>query len=96
MVLGILTLELDIAHAQSLKDKRAVLNKVKDRVRNSFNVSIAEIEANEVWNLAILGVAVVSNEQKHANQVLSQVVNLVETIHDCSLADYSTEFLRTD
>jgi len=93
MVVGLLTLELAIDHAQSLKDKRAVLNRLKDRVRRDFNVSIAEVEANEVWNYAELAVVIVSNEQRFANQVLSQVVNLVETMHDCNLDDYSTEFL---
>ncbi|HCN07602.1 MAG TPA: DUF503 domain-containing protein, partial [Lentisphaeria bacterium] len=52
MVLGILTVELDIEHAMSLKDKRAVLNSVRDRVRKKFNVSIAEIEGHDVWNYA--------------------------------------------
>lgn len=95
MILGILTVELDIDHAQSLKDKRAVLNRVKDRVRNKFNVSIAEIEGNEVWNYACLGVAIVSNEQRFANQVLSKVVELIEEIRDCELGEVGMEFIHT-
>ncbi len=94
MVLGILTLELDIDHATSLKDKRAVLNRIKDRVRNKFNVSVAEIEAQDVWNLAVLGVVVVSNDQSFCNQVLCKVVEHVEQIGNCRISDYETEFLR--
>lgn len=93
MVIGILTLELDIEHAQSLKDKRAVLNRIKDRVRAKFNVSIAEVEAHDVWNYACLGVAVVSNDQKFCNQVLSKVINHVEEIRDCEIGDVATEFI---
>ena len=94
MVIGVLTVELDIGGAHSLKEKRTVLNRVKDRVRQKFNVSIAEIEAHDVWNLAHLGVAVVSNEQRFANQVLSKVIDHIDTIRDCSLADYSIEFIH--
>ena len=93
MIIGILTLDLDIPAAQSLKDKRQVLNRLTDRVRNTFNVSIAEIEAQEVWNRAVVAVAVVSNQQPHANRVLSKVIELVEKVHDCSVADITTEFL---
>lgn len=96
MVIGILELELNIGHAQSLKDKRAVLNRVKDRVHNTFNVSIAETEAHDVWNLAILGVAAVSNNQQHVNRVLCKVVDLVETIRDCELDHWSTQFVHVD
>ena len=93
MVIGILTLELDIDHAQSLKDKRAVLNRIKDRVRNKFNVSIAEVEPSNVWNIATLAAVVVSNDQRFCNQVLSQVVNHVQEHGDCVIADYSTDFI---
>ncbi len=96
MVIGVLTLELDLAQARSLKDKRAVLNRVKQRVQNKFNVSIAEIDGHELWNYACLGVAAVSNDQRHCNRVLSKIVDHVEQIRDCEIADYATEFLRTD
>lgn len=95
MVVGVMTLELEIPGAMSLKDKRQVLSKLRDRVHSKFNVSLAEIEANDVWNLAVVGVAIVSNQQVHANQVLSKVLDLVEEIHDCDVADVSMEFLRT-
>ncbi len=94
MVIGVLTLELDIASAMSLKDKRRVLARVKQRVRNKFNVSIAEVDANEILNFACLGVVIACNEQKFANRVLDKIVTLVETIKDCVLADYEIQFLR--
>ena len=94
MVIGVLTMELDIPAAQSLKDKRAVLNRIKARTRNKFNVSIAEVEPNNVWNYAILGAVVVSNDQKFCNKVLSQIVNLVEDQFECELADYTTEYIN--
>ena len=94
MILGILTVDLEIDHAKSLKDKRAVLNRVTDRVRKKFNVSIAEIEGNEVWNYACLGVVIVSNEQRFCNQVLSKVVELMDEIRDCELGEFCMEFIH--
>jgi len=94
MVVGILTVELSIPGADNLKAKRAVLNKIKDRAHHRFNVSIAEVEANDVWNFAVLGCAVVSNDQRHANQVLSKVEDFIESIHDCIVDDVTLEFVQ--
>lgn len=92
MIVGVLTLEIDIESAYSLKEKRAVLNRIRDRVRNTFNVAIAEVDDNEVWNHACLGVVTISNDQRHANEMLSKVVEFVQKIRDCELDDYSLDF----
>jgi uncharacterized protein YlxP (DUF503 family) len=93
MNIGVLTLELEIPWAQSLKDKRMVVNRVRDTVRKKFNVAVSEVEENDVWNRAVIAVVTVSNEQVYCNQVLDKVVDHVEAIRDCNLADYSLEFL---
>ena len=93
MVIGVLTLELELPGAFSLKEKRMVLNRIRDRVRQKFNVAIAEVDENEVWNRAVLGVVTISNEQAFANKVLSQTVNLVEEIRDCRVEDITMEFI---
>jgi uncharacterized protein YlxP (DUF503 family) len=93
MVIGVLTVELSIDDAFSLKEKRMVLNRIRDRVRQKFNVAIAEVEDNESWNHACLGVVTVSNERRYSNQVLSKVVELIESEHDCRLEDFTIEFL---
>ena len=93
MIIGILTVELDIPEAFSLKDKRAVLNRARERVRKKFNVAIAEVADNDVWNHACLGIVTISNQQRYANQVLSKVLELVESLPNCSVEDVSMEFL---
>lgn len=93
MVVGILTLEIDIDGAYSLKEKRMVVNRIRDRVRQKFNVSIAEVDDNDIWNHACMGVAAISNEQAHANAMLSNVVAFVEGLRDCELEDWSIEFV---
>ncbi len=93
MIIGVMTVDLRIDWAESLKDKRSVINRVRDRVHSKFNVSLAEIDEQSVWNYAVLGVAVISNEQKHANQVLSKVQELIESIRECEVEDVNIEFI---
>ena len=94
MQLGILRLELAIEQAFSLKDKRSVLKRLRERIKKRFNVSIAEIEDQDVWNFATLAIVIVSNEQRFNNQVLDKVVDHVEQFHDCEIDDISMEFIK--
>ncbi len=80
MVIGLCTVELHIPDGQSLKDKRQVLLSLKTRVRDKFNVSIAEVEEQDLWQRAVLGMACVANEGAYANQVLDQALNLIRGI----------------
>ncbi|MFA4944764.1 MAG: DUF503 domain-containing protein [Lentisphaeria bacterium] len=94
MVIGVLSIELEIAQANSLKEKRMVVNRVRDLLRRKFNVAVAEVESLNVWNHAGLAVVAVSNEQKFCNQVLSQAVNLLEADQDgYVLGEVGMEFL---
>ena len=77
MAIGTLRIRLVIRGARSLKDKRSVVKSVKDRVRNKFNASIAEVDALDNCQSAVLGVAVVANDRTYLNSVLSQIANLV-------------------
>lgn len=86
-----MTLELFLPENHSLKGKRQILNHLKDRVRNHFNVSVAEIGGNELWQRCRLGVAVVSNERAFADQVLTKVVSLVAEDRRAVLLDYQVE-----
>ncbi|MGD0649663.1 MAG: DUF503 domain-containing protein [Verrucomicrobiia bacterium] len=88
MVVGVLQVDLSIPGADSLKSKRMVLRSLKDRIRREFNVSIAEVGDNDQWQSASLAIAVVSNDKRFANQVLSKVVDLIEATHDSVVDDY--------
>jgi uncharacterized protein YlxP (DUF503 family) len=93
MIVGLCTVELYLPESQSLKAKRQVLLSVKDRVRDRFNVSIAEVGYKDLWQKAVLGIAVVANVRKHVNQVLDQVVNLIRSIPLVDLIQCHIEFL---
>src|SRR5437870_5668064 len=72
MVVGVLRLTLYIHGAASLKDKRQVLRKVTDRLRSRFNVSVAEVGDNDIWQKAIIGIAAVANDHSFVNEVLDK------------------------
>jgi hypothetical protein len=93
MIIGVLSIELEIPDAYSLKDKRAALNRLRDRVRRKFNVAVAEVEDNELWNHSVVAVVAVSNQQRFCNQVLSKAGEFIETLPDCIVEGVSLEFI---
>ena len=72
MVVGILRLTLYIQGASSLKEKRQVVRKVVDRLRSRFNVSVAEVGENDVWQRAVIGISAVANDHSFVNEVLDK------------------------
>ncbi|HET6146247.1 MAG TPA: DUF503 domain-containing protein [Polyangia bacterium] len=82
MTVGIARLALFIGGSHSLKDKRMVLRRIKDLVRQKFNVSIAEVTENDLWQRAVLGVAVVANDRRFVESALDEVVEFVRAKAD--------------
>lgn len=78
MVVGLCTVELFMAGSQSLKDKRQVLHSLKDRLRGKFNLSIAEVDGQDLWQKTVLGMACVANDGGYVNQVLEQALNVIK------------------
>ena len=94
MNVGVCQVSLRLPENLSLKGKRQVLKSVISRVRNKFNISIAEVDDNDVWQLATIGFCYVSNEKRHTNQVLSRVVDfIVKSRFDVEILDYHIEIL---
>jgi len=91
---GVCRLTLYLPDSQSLKIKRQVARSITAKIRNQFNVAVAEVEDNELWQRLTLGVCCVSNDSSHANEVLSRVVSFVEEARgDLQLLDYNTEII---
>lgn len=78
MIVGSCTIHLYLPVSHSLKDKRQVIKSLLARVRNEFNVSIAEVDTQDVWQQAVIGVACVTSSQKHAHSQLEAVVRFIE------------------
>jgi len=91
MFVGVLKLTFHIPHARSLKEKRSVVRKFRDRVRARFDVSIAEVGEQDLHQKAQFGVAVVSGDAAVCDSVLEQVARAAELAEDAVLTDRSTE-----
>ncbi len=77
MNVGICKISLRLPGNRSLKGKRQVVKSITSRVGNQFNVSVAEVDDHDRWQLATLGVCCVSNDKRHTNEVLSKVVDFI-------------------
>ncbi len=93
MIVGVMTWELHLAASQSLKDKRAVLKSLKDRLHNRFNVSVAETAHQDLWQRAELTASVVSTDRHHAESVLREADRLIAGADGVRVVDTSTSYL---
>ena len=93
MLVGILRIELFIPESASLKSKRFAIKSIKDRLRNRFNVSVAEVDNCDKWQRASLGVAAVSNESRHIESIMGNVMNLVHGDHRVEVLDTTLNYV---
>jgi uncharacterized protein len=91
MIVGSLRVRLLLRQSRSLKDKRQVILSIKDKLRNRFNVSVAEVDAQDNRQLAVLGFAMVSNEAYHVRTTLEQIVAALRGHPVAELVDHQME-----
>jgi uncharacterized protein YlxP (DUF503 family) len=92
MVVALLTVELHIPYARSLKEKRMVVRGLKDRLRK-FNVAVAEVDYHDVWQRAALGVVTISTAQDHADRELQAVASEIDRLEPGLMTRTEIEFL---
>ncbi len=90
---GVLTLELRLENSHSLKDKRHVVQSLKERLRHKFNVAVAEIEYQELWQRAAVAAVTVSPDHAHAEKVLRSVEDEAAALLGAELAEATLEWL---
>jgi uncharacterized protein len=93
MVLGVCRLQLILPENHSLKGKRSVVRSICARVRQTFNVAIAEVGEQDVWQVAELGFAVVSTDGRHADRMVAEIVDFIERRAEAQLGTYKVEQL---
>jgi uncharacterized protein len=93
MPVGLLTLELHLPEAQSLKDKRQVLRSLKDRLRGQFNVAVAELEHHDLWQRSVVGIVTISNEEGHVEESLQHVLAEADRLLGPVLISHAVEFI---
>ena len=93
MVVGLLQLDVHLPNAQSLKDKRSILKSLKDQLRGRFNVAVAEVDANEKWQRATVGISALGDERAHVEGLLMQVTGWVRATRLVELLRVEQEYL---
>jgi len=93
MFVGIVRIELHVPGASSLKDKRSVVRALKERIRHHVKASVAEVDHQDLWQRAALGVAVVSGDHGQVGELLQSVRNQVERTHGAVLLDWQEQVI---
>lgn len=91
MIIGVCIIDLYLANSGSLKSKRQVLRRLKERIKGTYNVSVSEIDHHDLWQRATLGVAIVSTDVRFANRVLCKVVDFVRKEPRAEILDWTVE-----
>ncbi len=93
MIVGVLRIELFVPESDSLKSKRFAIKSIKDRLRSRFNVAVAEVGNNDLWQRASLGVVAVSNESRHVESIMGNVMNLVYGDRRVEVLDSNLQYM---
>jgi len=93
MFIGALQIELHIPESGSLKEKRMVISSLKQRLHNKFNISVAEIDHQDLWQRSLLGVAMVAGDKKFIKKSLDTILNFVDEQHLAQVTDHQIEIL---
>ena len=94
MSVALCNLTLRLPENSSLKGKRMVVKSIAQRVRNRFNVAVAEVDTQDAWQIATLGIVCVSDDRRHTNEVLSKVLEYIESERlDAEVGDVEMELI---
>ncbi|UCG14422.1 MAG: DUF503 domain-containing protein [Deltaproteobacteria bacterium] len=94
MVVGVAKLSLRIPENHSLKGKRRVMKRICERLRHRFNVAVAEIDSQDLWQASEIGITAVGNEQGYVNSKLDKAINFVDDLHLADIVDVQLELIH--
>lgn len=93
MLIGVCQVELFIPNSDSLKSKRFVIQSLKTRLRNKFNISVTEVGELDKWQRCVLGISTISNDRKFIDKIMTQIINFIDENNDLELLDHRVEIL---
>jgi uncharacterized protein YlxP (DUF503 family) len=93
MIVGILEFEIRIHSSNSLKEKRLVLKSLKDRLKNKFNLSVAELDFQEKWQRSKIGIAVIGNQHSFVENSLHQIFQFIDNADSFEITTYNFDYL---
>jgi uncharacterized protein len=91
--IALLTICLFIPASQSLKDKRMVLKSIKDKIHNQFNVSVAELDGQDKWQVSTLGIVMIGSDQRYMDGGLQKILSFVGSYPEIEITDHQIEFI---
>ncbi len=92
---GVCKLKLHIPENQSLKDKRRIVKSIISRLRNQYNISVAEVDDHDLWQLATLGISCVSNNGQHVDETITKIINfIVQNYPELEIVGQETEIIH--
>ncbi len=94
--LGVLQFSLDIPYAESLKDKRSVLNALRDRLRRHYNVSISQTDDLDECTYATMGAVMAGSDIRYINSAMDKLINTLRDLRDASLSDHQLEIFTPE
>lgn len=94
MTIGYLEIEVYLPGARSLKEKRMILNRVKDKLRSKYNVGVAEVDHNDKWQRAVLGIVGVSKEMQKVNSLMDKILDWFEELRELDIINYNCRFYQ--
>jgi len=94
MVVGALKIEFRIHDNHSLKGKRKIVRSMVDKVKHKFNVAVAEVGSNDKWQIIEIGVSTVSNDRRHVDSSLNNVLAFLESLYLAEIVDSEVEILN--
>ncbi|MGO1468638.1 MAG: DUF503 domain-containing protein [Tissierella sp.] len=93
MITGICIIKIRIFASNSLKEKRQVIKSLTGRLKSRFNISIAEVGLNDSWQIAEIGLSLVTNDSNHAREVISKVINFIDGDSRVEIIEQNIELL---
>lgn len=94
MVVGLLVVQIHVPGSQSLKDKRQVVRRIKDRIKNRFNVSVAETNGQNTWQQCELSVSMVAGMESAVDREFQHILDYIDSVPEAEISDNWMEFLK--
>ncbi|HMA60491.1 MAG TPA: DUF503 domain-containing protein [Halanaerobiales bacterium] len=92
MFVGVITVELQIPMAQSLKDKRSIIKSLTDKCKNKFNVAVAEVDNKDLWKNATLGLVTVTSDRRYLDKVINKIISFIEDFPGVYLYNHTVDY----
>lgn len=93
MIIGSCIIKLRLFSPNSLKEKRMIIKSLIERLKHRFNISISEVDDNDLWQISTIGIAIVSKDRKFADEVINKIINFIDNFDNVEIINCEIEML---